>query len=96
MASSRRAHQVEGYGLPSEGARAPLLHTYQTSVNQKSNQEEGTTSISHGLPPQEGATSPRGAHLSMPMCSNLEGYGINQVPINMIFVPFDSFLTFVI
>ena len=81
MASSRRAHQVEGCGLPSVRARAPLLHIHQTHVNQKPNEGEGATSLNTKLPPQEGATSPRGAHLSNSRSSNQEGSSINQHPI---------------
>jgi hypothetical protein len=51
-------------GLPSVGERVPPLHTHQTSVNKSQTQGEGTTSFDCVLPPQEGATSPRGAHLS--------------------------------
>ena len=105
MASSRKAHQVVWYGLPSvriEGATSPHL---STSVNQMPNQGEGATSFNHRLPPQEGTTSPRGAHLLSHMCSNQIIYAINHVPnltqskviwlpINLIFVPFDYLIDF--
>ena len=87
MASSRRAHQVVCNGLPSVGTKAPPLHTLITSVNQHQTQEEGATSLNHGLPPQEGATSPRGAHLSNSRCSYLMRYAINQHPIKCILSP---------
>ena len=90
MASSRRAHQVEECGLPSVGARAPPLHTLITSVNQHQTQEEGATSLNHGLPPQEGATSQRGAHLSNSICSNQMRSQVNQVPITWIVFPLTS------
>jgi hypothetical protein len=85
----RREHGFSKEGAPSvedEAAKCGRvgchLSTLQTSVKSNHIQGEGTTSFICGLPPQEGATSPRGAHLSMPMCSYLLRYGINQVPIN--------------
>jgi hypothetical protein len=86
MASSRRAHQVFVKGLPSVGKRAPSPHI-STSVKSIHDQEGGTTSFNCRLPPQEGATSPRGAHLSMPTCSYLKRYPFNQVPITWILSP---------
>ena len=87
MASSRRAHHVLWNGLPSGGARAPLLFIHQTSVRQIISKGEGATSINHGLPPQEGATSPRGAHLSNSRCSNQMRYAINHVSTTWILSP---------
>jgi hypothetical protein len=81
MASSRRAHQVVDMGCQVWRVRAPLLHTNQACVNQKLKQGMSATSPLHRLPPQEGATSPRGAHLLSHMCSNLMRSPINQVPI---------------
>jgi hypothetical protein len=90
----RRAHGFSKEGAPSvedEAAKCGRvgchLSTLQTSVKSNHIQGEGATSFICGLPPQEGATSPRGAHLSMPMCSYLLRYGINQVPINFILSP---------
>ena len=84
MASSRRAHQVEGCGLPSGESGLPLLSYQPTSVKTLQGKGEGATSLHKGLPPQEGATSPRGAHLLIPTCSNQLRYGINQHSINHI------------
>jgi hypothetical protein len=55
---------VEGMELPSVGEWAATSPHYLQVSNQKSKQGEGATSLTCGLPPQEGATSPRGAHLS--------------------------------
>jgi hypothetical protein len=63
MASSRRAHQVVWNGLPSVGEKGATSPHSNHMSNQIINKGEGATSINHGLPPQEGATSPRGAHL---------------------------------
>ena len=93
MASSRRAHQVLSNGLPSVESGLPPLHTNQTSVNHHQNKGEGATSIPHGLSPQEGATSPRGAHLPRPTCSYLKRYGINQLPIKNILSLLTTWLT---
>jgi hypothetical protein len=68
MASSRRAHQVLEMGLPSVGEWAATSpHLLQVS-KQKSKEGGCATSWECGLPPQGCATSPRGAHLSIPMC----------------------------
>jgi hypothetical protein len=90
MASSRRAHQVVSKGLPSVESGLPLLSHYYHMSNQIQTEEEGATSFLHGLPPQEGATSPRGAHLLSHMCSNPKRYGINQLPIKCILSPLTS------
>ena len=94
MILRRRAHGIFKEGAPSVsngvakcGRVGCHLSTLQTSVKSNHIQGEGATSFICGLPPQEGATSPRGAHLSMPMCSYLLRYGINQVPINFILSP---------
>jgi len=87
MASSRRAHQVVWNGLPSVGAKGATSPHSNHMSNQITNKGEGATSINHGLPPQEGATSPRGAHLSSHMCSNQIRYAINHVPITWILSP---------
>jgi hypothetical protein len=71
MASSRRAHQVVIKGLPSGESGLPLLPTLITSVNQYLDEGEGATSLTHGLPPQKGATSSRGVHLPRPTSSIL-------------------------
>jgi hypothetical protein len=70
MASSRRAHQVEWKRLPSVGAQAATSPYSNHMSNQLMNKGEGATSRACGLPPQEGATSPRGAHLLSHMCFN--------------------------
>jgi hypothetical protein len=90
MASSRRAHQVVIKGLPSvreEGATSP--HPQQVSNKLKS-EGEGATSKACGLPPQKGATSPRGAHLPRPTCSYLKRYSFNQISIKYILSPLTS------
>ena len=94
MAWSRRAHQVEGMELPSVGEWAAASPQSLQVLNQKSKQGEGATSLTCGLPPQEGATSPRGAHLSSHMCSYLSRYSINQVPIKIILSPLTPFWLF--
>jgi hypothetical protein len=74
-------------GLPSGRDRVTLLHPYQQVSINIMNKGEGATSRAYGLPPQEGATSPRGAHLSNSRSSNLVGYAINQIPISLILSP---------
>jgi hypothetical protein len=71
MPSKRRAHQVVGEVSQVLESGLPPLHT--SNKCQIKGLEEGRHAISHqcGLPPQGCATSPRGAHLPMPMCSNL-------------------------
>jgi hypothetical protein len=96
MASSRRAHQVLGIRMPSVGERAATSPHIQTSVKSIKLKRRGRHLLKCGLPPQEGATSPRGAHLlnsnvliSLEIC--------NQSIANQLYlVPFDSFLTFAI
>jgi hypothetical protein len=66
MGSSRRAHHMLGSGLPSVGDKVPLLPSLSPSVNPLQSKGEGATSMDEGLPPQKGATSPRGAHLPRP------------------------------
>jgi hypothetical protein len=90
MASSRRAHQVLESGLPSVESGLPLLSHYHHMSNQLLNQGEGATSRACGLPPQEGATSPRGAHLPRPTCSYLKRYSLNQISIKYILSPLTS------
>ena len=106
MAASRRAHQVEGCGLPSGESGLPLL-SYQppsakilqgkgegaTSLHKGLPPQEGATSLHKGLPPQEGATSPRGAHLPRPTSSILKRFAINQIPITWIVFPLTFGLT---
>jgi hypothetical protein len=94
MASSRRAHQVVIKGLPSGESGLPLLPTLITSVNQHLDEGEGATSLTHGLPPQKGATSPRGAHLPRPTSSILTRFTINKIPITWIVFPLTFGLTF--
>jgi hypothetical protein len=93
MASSRRAHQVEGCGLPSGESGLPLLSYQPPSVKILQGKGEGATSLHKGLPPQEGATSPRGAHLPRPTSSILKRFAINQIPITWIVFPLTFGLT---
>ena len=93
MASSRRAHQVEGCGLPSGESGLPLLSYQPTSVKTLQGKGGGATSLHKGLPPQEGATSPRGAHLSRPTSSILKRSPINQPQIKWILSPLTFGLT---
>ena len=90
MASSRRAHQVLWSGLPSGRARAPLLPIHPTSVNLNQSKGEAATSLHQGLPPQEGATSPRGAHLLYSHVLKSKGFAINQISIKYILSPLTS------
>ena len=74
-------------GLPSvreEGATSPHLKHVSIKLQIKG---EGAISLHHGLRPQEGATSPRGAHLPIPTCSNQMRYVSNQLPISLILSP---------
>jgi hypothetical protein len=96
MASSRRAHQVVCNGLPSVGERAATSPHSTNKCQIKSNKGEGATSLNHGLPPQEGATSPRGAHLSSPHVLKSKKI-CNQSNANQLdLVPFDSLIDFAI
>ena len=74
----RRAHGIFKEGAPSGrngaakcGRVGCHLSTLHTCVKSKQIQGEGATSFICGLPPQGCATSPRGVHLPMHMCSNL-------------------------
>jgi hypothetical protein len=49
--------------------------------------------MDEGLPPQKGATSPRGAHLPRPTSSILTRFTINQIPITWIVFPLTFRLT---
>jgi hypothetical protein len=62
-------------------------------VSIKPNKGEGATSLHQGLPPQEGATSPRGAHLLIPHVLKSNGFAINQIQ-SMDIVPFDLLIDF--
>ena len=95
---TRGAHGLLKEGAPSGWCRAAKcgrvgchLSTLQPCVKQSQIQGEGTISFNCGLPPQEGATSPRGSHLFYPMCSYLPRYSINQVPIKIILSPLTPF-----
>jgi hypothetical protein len=74
-------------GLPSVGDKVPLLPSLSPSVNPLQSKGEGATSMDEGLPPQEGATSPRGAHLPISTCSSPTRFAINQHPIKWILSP---------
>jgi hypothetical protein len=97
MGSSRRAHHMLKHGQPSvkqgqpsvreEGATSP--HQPQVSNPFKS-EGEGATSRACGLPPQKGATSPRGAHLPRPTCSIFKRSPINHNPIKSKLSPLTS------
>ena len=89
MGSSRRAHHMLSSGLPSGGEWAATSPLFKHMSKQLMGKGEGATSINKGLPPQEGATSPRGAHLSSHICSYLSRYAINHY-----LVPFDSLIDF--
>jgi hypothetical protein len=69
MGSSRRAQHMEGSGLPSGGEWAATSPLFKQMSNPFKSEGEGATSRACGLPPQKGATSPRGAHLPRPTCS---------------------------
>jgi hypothetical protein len=81
MASSRRAHQVLAMGLPSVGEWAATSPHTITCVKPKHIEGGRATSFICGLPPQGCATSPRGAHLLIPMCQNLLRSQLNHLPI---------------
>jgi hypothetical protein len=91
----RGAHGLLKEGAPSVSNRAAKCGEwaatsphFNTSVNSNQSQEEGATSLNHGLPPQEGATSPRGAHLSN--SHMLKSKKISKsitLPINLILSP---------
>jgi hypothetical protein len=71
-------------GLPSVGEWA-ATSPHTTNKCQRVNKRGGcATSWECGLPPQGCATSPRGAHLSFPMCQYLKDINSNQMPINWI------------
>jgi hypothetical protein len=91
MASSRRVHQVLSNGLPSVESALPPIHINQQVSNKVKHKGEGATSLNHRLPPQKGATSPRGAHLFSHMCSNQIIYAINHVPNGVILSPLTAF-----
>jgi hypothetical protein len=77
-------------GLPSGGEWAATSPLFKHMSKQLMGKGEGATSINKGLPPQEGATSPRGAHLSNSRCSNQMRSQVNQVPITWIVFPLTS------
>jgi hypothetical protein len=85
--------KCRGKGCQVWRVRAPLLQVQPPSVNQTQTKGEGATSMDEGLPPQEGATSPRGAHLPRPTSSNLIRFTINQIPITWIVFPLTFGLT---
>jgi len=91
MGSSRRAHHMLSSGLPSGGEWAATSPLFKHMSKQLMGKGEGATSINKGLPPQEGTTSPRGAHLSNSICSYLCRYSINQVPNRIILSPLTTF-----
>jgi hypothetical protein len=75
-----------------EGATSPHLKQVSNKLKSKG---EGAISLHNGLPPQEGATSPRGAHLLTHMLKSNDIS--NQSSANhMDIVPFDHLIDFVI
>jgi hypothetical protein len=96
----RGAHGLLKEGAPSGGMWAAKWGEWAatsppspTSVNKLNHKGEGATSCNHRLPPQEGATSPRGAHLPRPTSSISKRFPINQHPIKWILSPLTFGLT---
>jgi hypothetical protein len=73
----RGAHGLLKEGAPSVrewaakcgGSKGATSPTPINKCQSTSSKGEGATSMDEGLPPQEGATSPRGAHLPRPTSS---------------------------
>jgi hypothetical protein len=82
-----------GVGCQVERVGCHFSHTNHQVSKILQGKGEGATSLHKGLPPQEGATSPRGAHLPRPTSSILKRFAINQIPITWIVFPLTFGLT---